>query len=156
MVTMKKTAALTRLVLETFRLNGRLLVSGDALVGDIGLTSARWQVIGAIAESSIPLPVAHIARKMGLSRQTVQWLSNEMKRDGLVRFEANPAHRRAQLVVLTPRGKAAYRAAMKRQRTWIQRLAVGLSLEQIEAARSTLLSIRRHLEDQSVQDGEDD
>jgi DNA-binding MarR family transcriptional regulator len=153
---MKKSVALTRLVLETFRLNGRLLSAGDALVDDIGLTSARWQVIGAIAESSVPLPVAHIARKMGLTRQTVQWLANEMKRDGLVRFEANPAHRRAQLVVLTPRGRASYRAAMKRQRAWVQQLAVGLSLEQIEAARSTLLTIRRHLEDQSVQEVEND
>ncbi len=33
--------ALTALVLEIFRLNGALLVHGDRLVGDIGLTSAR-------------------------------------------------------------------------------------------------------------------
>jgi hypothetical protein len=51
--------AVTQLVLETFRLNGCLLIAGDALVADIGLTSARWQVLGAIALSPMPLPVAH-------------------------------------------------------------------------------------------------
>ena len=77
---------ITDLVLETFRLNGRLLASGDALVADLGLTSARWQVIGAIALSPVPLSVAQIARNMGLTRQAVQRLANEMEADGLVRF----------------------------------------------------------------------
>ena len=144
---MKKTIALDHLILEIFRVNGRLIAAGDVLVKDIGLTGARWQVLGAIATSSIPLPVAHIARRMGLTRQTVQWLANEMKRNGLVRFEPNPAHRRAQLVLLTPRGKTAFRAAMKRQRFWLRELTAGLNVEQIEGARSTLLTIRRGLED---------
>ena len=39
---------LTRLVLELFRLNGRLLAAGDAMTRDLGLTSARWQVLGAV------------------------------------------------------------------------------------------------------------
>jgi DNA-binding MarR family transcriptional regulator len=36
-----------------------------------------------------------------------------MEGDGLVSFEPNPHHQRAKLVPLTPRGKAAYDAAMK-------------------------------------------
>ncbi|MGA9320678.1 MAG: helix-turn-helix domain-containing protein, partial [Xanthobacteraceae bacterium] len=97
-------AAITDLVLETFRLNGRLLAAGDALVGDLGLTSARWQVLGAIALSAVPLSVAQIARNMGLTRQAVQRLANEMQGDGLVRFAPNPHHQRAKLVLLTPAG----------------------------------------------------
>src|SRR5258708_36722777 len=97
--------ALTELILETFRLNGRLVAAGDALVADLGLTSARWQVLGAIALSPVPLPVAHIARNMGLTRQAVQRLANEMARDGLVRFGANPHHRRAPPGGLSPAGE---------------------------------------------------
>jgi hypothetical protein len=41
--------AVTGLILEVFRFNGRLLVAGDRLVSDLGLTSARWQAMGAIA-----------------------------------------------------------------------------------------------------------
>jgi DNA-binding MarR family transcriptional regulator len=138
--------AVTELVLETFRLNGRTLAAGDALVADIGLTSARWQVLGAIALSPVPLPVSHIARNMGLTRQAVQRLANEMERDGLVRFAANPHHRRAQLVLLTPRGSAAYEAAMKRWRPRAGRLADGLSPARIEAATALLRALRQRLE----------
>ncbi len=95
--------AWTGLVIEVFRMNGDLLAAGDALVGDLGLTSARWQVLGAIALSPVPQPVAHIARNMGLTRQAVQRLVDDMRADGFVRLEPNPHHRRAMLVVATER-----------------------------------------------------
>ena len=98
--------ALTGLVIEVFRLNGDLLEAGDALVEDLGLTSARWQVLGAIALSPMPISVAHIARNMGLTRQAVQRSVDEMRADGFVRFDANPHHRRAMLVTMTEQGEA--------------------------------------------------
>jgi DNA-binding MarR family transcriptional regulator len=69
-------AALTELILETFRLNGRLIAAGDSLVRDLGLTRALWQILGAIALSPVPLPVALIASNRGLTRQSVQKLVN--------------------------------------------------------------------------------
>lgn len=137
--------ALTGLVIEVFRLNGDLLAAGDALVGDLGLTSARWQVLGAIAFSPIPLPVAHIARNMGLTRQAVQRSVDEMRADGFVRLELNPHHRRAMLVLMTERGEDAYRAATERQERWADALAVDLSSEAIEAARDLLRDMQRRL-----------
>src|SRR5262250_2492023 len=89
--------ALTGLVLAVFRLNGQLLAAGDGLVADLGLTSARWQVLGAIALAPSPQPVAWLARNMGLNRQGVQRLVNEMRDDGLVELHPNPHHRRAHL-----------------------------------------------------------
>lgn len=146
---MKKDEALTELILEVFRLNGRLLAAGDALVGDIGLTSARWQVLGAIALSPAPLPVAHIARNMGLTRQAVQRLVNELEADGLVRFAANPHHQRAKLVLLTARGQTAYAAAMKRQAPWVAMLGQGTGAKQVEAATATLRAIGQRLDKES-------
>ena len=92
-VNMKKTIALDRLILEIFRVNGRLIAAGDILVKDIGLTGARWQVLGAIATSSIPLPVAHIARRMGLtlSNCAVVGERNETRWTGAVRTEPRPS-----------------------------------------------------------------
>jgi DNA-binding MarR family transcriptional regulator len=141
--------AVTDLVLETFRLNGRLLVSGDALVADLGLTSARWQVLGAMALSPVPLSVAQIARNMGLTRQAVQRLVNEMQGDGLVRLAPNPHHQRAKLVVLSAKGKTAFTAAMQRQSAWANDLAAGLGIKQIETAAATLRRIRQRLEDRT-------
>ena len=139
-------AVITDLVLETFRLNGRLLASGDALVADLGLTSARWQVIGAMALSPVPLSVAQIARNMGLTRQAVQRLANEMEADGLMRFAPNPHHQRAKLVLLTAEGKSAFAAAMKRQGAWASDLGAGLDPRKVAAAVATLRSGRQRLE----------
>ena len=133
--------AMTALILQIFRVNGALLAAGEGMVADLGLTSARWQVLGAIAMSPVPLPVAHIARNMGLTRQAVQRLVNEMEGDGFVTFGTNPHHQRAKLVLLTPRGKAAYASAMKRQRPWADKIAKGLTRKDIDSARSTLAAL---------------
>ncbi len=151
---MKSGDAVTALILETFRLNGRLLAVGDALVGGLGLTSARWQVLGAIAAAPVPLSVAQIARAMGLTRQAVQRLANDMRRDGLLRFAANPHHRRAKLVVMTPRGQGAYAEAMKRQIPWAQSLGQGLTAHQIAAASVVLKTLRQFLERDESNTGE--
>ena len=91
--------AFTKLVLETFRLNGRFLVAGDRLTKGIGLTSARWQVLGTLRESDTPLTVAQIARNMGLQRQSVQRTVDVMCREGLLRMVDNPRHRRAHALL---------------------------------------------------------
>jgi len=152
---MKRPAdAVTGLILETFRLNGRLLAAGDALVRGLDLTSARWQVLGAMAAAPVPLSVAQIARSMGLTRQAVQRLANDMARQGLVRFAANPHHRRAKLIMMTPRGQAAYSAAMKRQAPWAHALAQGLGAQQIGSAASLLRALRQRLERDRPDEGD--
>src|SRR5262249_51309389 len=138
-------AALTELVLEVFRLNGRLLASGDRLVADIGLTSARWQVLGAIALAEGRLPVAHLARNIGLTRRAVQRMVAERALDGLVAFAPTPHHRRARLVVLTEAGRKAYLAALDRQTPWANRLADGLDEADIASATQLMLTLARRL-----------
>lgn len=137
-------AALTALILETFRLNGRLLAAGDRLTGDLGISSARWQVIGAIEEA--PLPVAQIARNMGLTRQAVQRVANVLAEDGLVEFAENPDHRRAKLVCLTDSGRSVLDEIGRRQIAWSNGLAAGLTRESIEDALKVLREVRDRLE----------
>src|ERR1700686_2301465 len=114
--------ALTDLVLDLFRLDSLLLTAGDRLVAPLGLTSARWQVLGAIVTAERPQPVAWLARDMGAKRQNVQRIINDLHKEGLVAFETNPHHRRAQLVVLTDKGKRAFEAAMELQAPWVNGL----------------------------------
>lgn len=140
-------SAVTDLILETFRLNGALIASGDALVGPIGLTSARWQVLGAIDAASVPLPVAHIARNMGLSRQGVQRLANEMKKDGLLAFTPNPHHKRAPLAVMTAKGRETFRGAMALQRKWAAALARDIPPHELMTASGLMNKLRSRLEE---------
>src|SRR5689334_729198 len=118
---------LTGLILEVFRLNGVLLAEGDRLVADLGLTSARWQVLGAVALAESPMPVAWIARNMGLTRQAVRRIVDELSDEGVLAFADNPHHRRAKLVVLTDRGARLYRAVEARRAPWATALAQGTS-----------------------------
>jgi hypothetical protein len=62
----------------------------------LGLTSARWQILGAIVAAERPQPVAWLARNLGANRQNVQRIINDLHKEGLVAFEPNPHHRRAQ------------------------------------------------------------
>jgi DNA-binding MarR family transcriptional regulator len=138
--------ALTDLMLDLFRLNSRILTAGDRLVVALGLTSARWQVLGTIVAADRPQPVAWLARDMGANRQNVQRIVNDLAQEGLVGFRANPHHRRAQLVVLTEKGKATFEAAMRLQAPWINKLAEGLRVEDIETTHKLLMALRRKLE----------
>ena len=142
----KTGSVMTDLVLETFRLNGRLLASGDKLVEPLGLSSARWQVLGAIHFAETPQPVAWLARSMGLSRQGVQRIANELEKEGLVSFEPNPHHRRASLVVLTDKGQAIYDAADQRQIEWVNAFSQDIALAELQCALKVLSGMRAKLE----------
>jgi DNA-binding MarR family transcriptional regulator len=137
--------ALTDLMLDLFRATGLILTAGDRLVAPLGLTSARWQVLGAVAAAERPQPVAWLARDLGANRQNVQRIVNDLNADGLVAFEANPHHRRAQLVVLTDRGKRAFDAAMDLQAPWVNELADGLSVRDVATVRRVVTALRRKL-----------
>lgn len=94
------TAAIT-----SFRLNGQFLILAEKLAAPAGLTAAWWQVLGAVLRE--PLPVAGIARTMGITRQSVQRIADLLVDKGLAEYRPNPAHRRAKLVAVTEAGHAA-------------------------------------------------
>jgi DNA-binding MarR family transcriptional regulator len=100
-------ALLSDAALTVFRLNGQFLSLAEDLARPAGLTAARWQVLGAVLPE--PLPVAGIARVMGITRQSVQRNADLLVGDGLAEYAPNPAHRRAKLLRVTPAGLAAVR-----------------------------------------------
>jgi DNA-binding MarR family transcriptional regulator len=146
MVTNDRNTALTDLILDLFRLNSRMLAAGDRLVDGLGLTSARWQILGTIVDADRPQPVAWLARDLGAARQNVQRIVNDLVAEQLLALATNPHHRRAPLVVLTDKGKSVYEAALRLQAPWVNRLAEGLRLTDLEAMRGTMAALRRRLE----------
>ena len=138
--------AATEVVLSTFRANGLLIAAGDALSANEGLTSARWQVLGAIALAERPLTVPQIARRMGITRQSVHATVRNLARDRLVELAPNADHQRSSLVRLTERGSARYAAIDRRQAAWVNRLAEGIGRARLEAAARVLDELNRRLE----------
>jgi DNA-binding MarR family transcriptional regulator len=136
----------TEVILSTFRANGLLIAAGDLLSAGEGLTSARWQVLGAIALADRPLTVPRIARRMGLTRQSVHATVNHLLEDGLVELTPNADHRRSQLVRLTELGSARYAAMDERQVAWVNQLAEGIDRTSLEGAASVLRELCLRLE----------
>lgn len=137
---------MTRLMLDLFRLNSLVVIAGDRLVAPLGLTSARWQVLGAIVAAERPQPVAWLARDLGANRQNVQRIINDLQREGLVTFAPNPHHKRAQLIVLTDKGQLAFKSAMELQEPWVNKLADGVATKDLETIHRVILTLRKKLE----------
>jgi DNA-binding MarR family transcriptional regulator len=134
-------AALTDLILELFRVNGDLISEGDYIAGEFGQSSARWQVLGAIAEDDKTVP--GIARDMGLARQSVQRTVDVLADEGLVEYIANPAHSRSRLVGMTARGREVYRRILARQVQWANDLAAELPVNERDIRKG--LTVLQHL-----------
>jgi DNA-binding MarR family transcriptional regulator len=64
----------------------------------------------------------------------------------MVEFKPNPHHRRAHLVVLTPKGEAVERAARARQLPWARALGKGVGLRQIGGAVELMQTVLARLE----------
>jgi DNA-binding MarR family transcriptional regulator len=136
------------LIVEVFRLNGALLSTADRLVSKFGITSARWQVLGAIGLPAVPETVARLARNMGLTRQSVQRVVNEMVDEGMLCLLENPHHRRARLVTMTDKGRKAFEAAVRLQEPWVKALSAGIGKDRINDACEVLRILRKRLDEQ--------
>ena len=128
------------LVLSIFRLNGLLIAEGDALTEKLGLTHARWKVIGAIALSNAGLTVPGVARVLGQSRQAVQRISDVMVVDGLLAYQRNPKHKRSVLITLTEEGNHVYNMLREQQDPWVMENTQEIPIEELD---QTLRLIRR-------------
>ena len=138
--------ALTHMVLTVFRANGALLSAGERLASETGLTSARWQVLGAVELAERPLTVPQIARRMGLTRQSVHATVRALVELGLLELQANAEHQRSALIRSTPEGQTAYRSLEVRQAEWVNGLATQWDESELRAANRTLLALVERLE----------
>lgn len=100
----------TDLVLTVFRVNGVLTDWGDDFSAPGGLSSARWQMLGALALAGQMLTAPQIAVRMGVSRQGAQKQLNLLAESGLVEVRPNPWHKRSPLYALTTSGQASFNA----------------------------------------------
>lgn len=141
---------LTQTILAVFRANGRLLNSGDALVAPLGLTSARWQVLGAVALSDKPLSAPQVAATMGTTRQGSQKQINLLVNEGLLESLPNPTNKRSPLYKLTTRGRDLYAEIDRTQASWANQLAEGLSLDDLAAAKRVLDFICEQVDDVTI------
>ncbi|MGW3352040.1 MarR family winged helix-turn-helix transcriptional regulator [Nonomuraea rubra] len=127
---------LSGLALGAFRLNGQFLQVAEELARPAGVTAAWWQVLGAVLRE--PLPVAGIARAMGMTRQGVQRIADLLVERDLAEYRPNPAHRRAKLLQPTRAGREAIARIDPGHQEFADRLVGELGAEDARRCLETL------------------
>ena len=135
---------LSRAALGVFRLNGQFLSVADELARPAGLTAAWWQVLGAVLPE--PLPVAGIARVMGITRQSVQRIADLLVDRGLAEYLDNPAHRTAKLLAPTRAGRGAVRRITPTHASFAERLSVEVGHDELIRMCDALTSLSAALD----------
>jgi DNA-binding MarR family transcriptional regulator len=137
--------ALTDLIGQVVQLIRRFSVAGEALAKPAGQTLARWLLLESI--DTAPATVAQIARAMHFARQSVQRLADVLVRDGFAVYQDNPAHRRAKLLAITPRGRSALRTIQAAQAAWSDRMGAELGEAELRRASAVLERVLQILQD---------
>jgi DNA-binding MarR family transcriptional regulator len=138
-------AALTDVIIATFRLNARLMEAAQELAAHGGLTAAWWQVLGGVLDE--PRSVAEVGRIMGVSRQGVQRIADLLVERGLAEYRQNPAHRRAKLLACTEAGYWAIRQISVAQHPFADKLSASVDLDDLRTTLATMQTLITRLEE---------
>jgi DNA-binding MarR family transcriptional regulator len=143
--------ALTDVIIATFRLNGRLMDIAQRLARAGRLTATEWRVLGGVLDE--PHSVAEIGRLMGMTRQGVQRVADQLVDRGLAEYRPNPAHRRAKLLACTQAGYWAIRQIALVQRPWADQIAVNIGATELQETLTTIRRIVATLEAEETAQG---
>lgn len=100
------------LIADVYELAGALRRVGETTAASEGQTQARWQLLSAISDH--PETVPRAARRLGITRQAVQRVANELAQLGLADYVDNPDHRTSPLLVMTEAGREKLEAINRR------------------------------------------
>jgi DNA-binding MarR family transcriptional regulator len=129
------------LIADVYELAGESRRSSEALARELDQTAARWHVLSVVSDGL--RTVASSARRLGLARQSVQRVVDDLAAGGLVDLVDNPDHARAPLVALTDRGRTTLDTLIRRSdadRSAMLDLA-GLHRDDLDAARTVIRAL---------------
>lgn len=102
------------LVTSVMRVHQLLLARVDEVLGPMGLTFARFEVLMLLRFSrSGQLPLGTIGRRLQVHPASVTNAIDRLEQGGLVRRDQHPTDRRATLATLTPAGRTLVDAAAR-------------------------------------------
>ena len=125
-----------RLVEDVLECAGALRRYGDALTRPLGQTEVRWAVLSVLSGGARTVP--QVARRLGVTRQSVQRVANLLVAEGLIESALNPDNARSPLFGLSKRGEEVLAAITRVADPWHRRVGEELSLEDLRRARAVL------------------
>jgi DNA-binding MarR family transcriptional regulator len=138
--------AFTDLIRAILRTNATVQKSGTRLMRGTGITNARWQMLSELFALEQRVTVSELARHLGVSRQAIQRLADDMVSDGMVEFVKNPGDARAMHLLLTEAGRARYDEAQECEWQWTNAIAADFDAEQIVRTVALLEAIMQKMQ----------
>ncbi|MGO1974176.1 MAG: MarR family winged helix-turn-helix transcriptional regulator [Propionibacteriaceae bacterium] len=127
---------LTSMIMTVFELNGHLMGIAEDFAAAGGITATWWRVLGGVLDE--PHSVAEVGRRMGMTRQGVQRVADQLVERGLAEYRPNPGHRRAKLLACTEAGYFAVRQISVAQHPWANRVGGEVGDDQLAESLATL------------------
>lgn len=140
-------AVLTDLIIPVIRLEAHFSRAGEAIAATAGQTLARWLTLEMVAGE--PATVANVARKLDLTRQSVQRVADLLEKDGLTEYATNPDHQTSKLVRLTPRGRRTLGKIQAAQREWANSVGAKIGEADLRQAGRVVDQLTRFLVEKS-------
>jgi DNA-binding MarR family transcriptional regulator len=117
-------------VTSLLRVNQLVGQRADAILTDLELSFARYEVLVVLYFNEDAVPLSYVARALQLHQASVTSLVDKLEKQGLLERRAHPTDRRSTLAQITRTGKTRTRTAMDRLNA---ELYSGLGLETDEA-----------------------
>lgn len=117
------------------------LAAARAMTEPSGLTPARWRVLSAVRDAARTVPAIAARVRMGMSRQAVQRIADELVSSGHAYWIGNPAHRRSRLLEPTDHGFVVLDAIITRQVAWANAVGARLDADELRRTADVLRSV---------------
>src|SRR5215213_299797 len=130
-----------RLVADVLECAGALRRYGDALTRPLGQTEVRWAVMSVLSGGERTVP--QVARRLGVTRQSVQRVANLLAAEGLIESVTNPENARSPLFRLSARGEEVLAEITRAADPWLRRVGEELSFDDLRRARAALAVLMR-------------
>lgn len=130
---------------EVFKLQAALSRIMDKVHEQAGLSTSQHKIMGALIHIG-PGTVPDMAAVLGVSRQFVQTVCNDLLSRGFIEFTDNPRHKRSKLASLTESGCIAFRQARQKENEIIEQAMPGIDPEKATDARELLECIRKAMQ----------
>ncbi|MEJ7704140.1 MAG: MarR family transcriptional regulator [Geodermatophilaceae bacterium] len=139
------------LIADVYEVAGQSRRTSEALARGLGQTAARWHVLSVVSDG--PRTVSSAARRLGLARQSVQRVVDDLAAAGQVELRDNPDHVRAPLVACSVSGRNTLAELVRRgdhdRRALLERAE--LSAEDLATARAVLVRLVTTLRESECQ-----
>lgn len=134
-------AAYRLLIADVAELVGLSRRSSDEMARALGQSVARWHLMSVLSDG--PRSVASASRRLGLARQSVQRVANDLVEGGLAVSTVDPTDARAPLIGLTEDGARLVAKLYGRSETERAELVerAGVTTEELESARTTIRAL---------------